>query len=122
MRGLALPLVLAALAGPAGAALTLPAACTFSVECFEAEACDETALRLALTRNGTPDTVRIGSVAEHFTAQRSVTERGATVLQALGPTSAQILSVGPDGTARYSLHLTDGPAALTYLGTCEASK
>jgi hypothetical protein len=37
-----------------------------------------------------------------------------------GPFGAMILTMTAEGPARLTVHFTEGPMAITYLGTCEA--
>lgn len=91
--------------------------CQFETECFEAEACDETAFELNVSKSD--DGVVLGSIADEVQGQSSMNDRGTELIVAQGLSTLQILTVGTDGTARYTLHLTDGPAVLSYLGSCE---
>ena len=117
---LALVLVLPAMVLLAAApALALDTACRFTVECYEAEACDAADFTLRLRPGDAPDTVRLGGPVDEFTGAVNEAESGARVVIARSPSSVQLLTLGPDGTARYTLHLTDGPAIVSYHGTCE---
>jgi len=105
------------------AAMPLPATafdavCHFTVECFETEACDAANFELRLRPGPQDMSVRLGSVADEVSGEVTVAQSGATVVLARGPSSFQLLSI-LDGVARYTLHLTDGPAVVTYHGTCE---
>lgn len=96
--------------------------CQFVTECFEGEACDETNFELKLVDAEEPDAVMLGSVSDNVSGEIETLGSGAQVISAQGPSSWQLLSIGPEGEARYTLHLTEGPAVLSYLGTCEAEK
>ncbi len=109
--------LLAALPAPAAA---LDLLCQFETECFEAEACDEAAFELAVAAGEAPDTARLGSIADDTLGALSTAESGAQTVVARTASSLQILTIGADGTARYTLHLTDGPAMVSYLGQCES--
>lgn len=100
-------------------ALALDTACRFTVECYEAEACDAADFTLRLRPGDAPDTVRLGGPVDDITGAVTEAESGARVVVARGPSSVQLLTLGPDSTARYTLHLTDGPAIVSYHGTCE---
>jgi len=93
--------------------------CRFTTECFEAEACDDAAFELRIAPGDTNGRVRLGSIADEVTGTLTVGSSGATVILARGPTSFQLLTI-LDTAARYTLHLTDGPAVVTYHGSCEA--
>lgn len=95
------------------------AACHFTVECFEDEPCDEADFVLRIRSGDAPMSVRLGGPVDRITGELSVAESGATLILARSPSSLQILTIGPDDTARYTLHLTDGPAMVSYIGTCE---
>ncbi len=100
-------------------AVALDAACHFITECFEDEPCDEADFVLRLRPGPEPMSVRLGGPVDRITGELSVAESGAMLVLARSPSSLQILTIGPDDTARYTLHLTDGPAMVSYIGTCE---
>jgi hypothetical protein len=104
----------AALPAPA-----MDAACHFTVECFEDEPCDEADFVLRIRPGPEPMSVRLGGPVDRITGELSVADSGATLVLARSPSSLQILTIGVDESARYTLHLTDGPAMVSYIGTCE---
>lgn len=114
--GALLALLAGATALPAAA---IDAACHFTVECFEDEPCDEADFILRIRSGLEPMSVRLGGPVDDITGELSVAQSGATLILARSPSSLQILTIGPDDTARYTLHLTDGPAMVSYIGTCE---
>ncbi|MEL7026687.1 MAG: hypothetical protein AAGO57_05580 [Pseudomonadota bacterium] len=101
--------------------------CRFDSECIAGEACVETAFDLTIetalipgtlaAEGGFPTDDRIVTDAETI----AVTWDGAgPALAAFGSTGSafHLISIAPDGSARYSAHLP-GPFTLTYLGRCE---
>jgi hypothetical protein len=109
-------LLAASVALPAAA---IEAACHLTTECFEDEPCDEADFVLRIRPGAENMSVRLGSPADEVMGQLGVAQSGATIILARGPSSLQILTIGPGDTARYTLHLTDGPAMVSYIGTCE---
>lgn len=101
------------------AAAALDATCHFTVECFEAEDCDEADFVLDVRSEEDPSHVRLGGPVDDIRGRVGKAESGAHVIVARSPSSMQILTIGPDETARYTLHLTDGPAMVSYTGICE---
>ncbi|WP_424939947.1 hypothetical protein [Aliiroseovarius sp. S253] len=88
--------------------------CSFTTECYEAEACQDTSF----------------SVIADLTGERLITDFGdltivaakqagnLTTLFATGDGAEYLLSRNGD-TARFTAHANEGPAAITYLGTCK---
>lgn len=108
-------ITLALAAGPVPA---LEATCRFEVECYETEPCDAAAFTLSLRPGTAAGTALFSDIAGETEAALSVASNGATVALAITSASVQLLIVGTDGAARYTLHLTDGPAVITYHGQC----
>lgn len=94
--------------------------CLFTQECFEAEACDEASFSVRLGKGTVPGEVVMRTPAETIAGTVRGNDTSSLVWSARTPSSEQLLSWGADGTARYTLHLTDGPAVVSYLGQCEA--
>lgn len=93
--------------------------CRFDLGCFEADPCDEAALSLRVTTLPGNSAVRLGPRADAVTGTWASLPGGGVLIVARGPGSAQILTLRGEN-ARYSLHLTEGPAVLSYHGACEA--
>jgi hypothetical protein len=105
-------------------ALPLPAhavnaACVFIIECYEADPCAEAAFDLSVTDGSGERGVLLTSIAGEAVGLMSLAPNGATMIYARGQTSQQVLTLGTDGRARYTLHGSDGPAVVSYFGTCE---
>lgn len=94
--------------------------CLFTLECFEAEACDEASFSVRLGKGTVTGEVVMRTPAETIAGTVRGNETSSLVWAAQTPSSEQLLSWGADGTARYTLHLTDGPAVVSYHGQCEA--
>ncbi len=95
-------------------------ACSFTTECYEAEACDKADFSFKLGAGTMPGQADMRTTEGTVTGQIGGDDVGALYWIAETPKSVQVLSWGPDGSARYTLHLTDGPAIVSYQGTCEA--
>ena len=100
--------------------------CRFGIECLEAEGC--VAGGLSATLDG-----RAGGMdAQSMTVQAELAfEAGAVEMLGVMDSGAMSLSGGPfearhlltrapDGATRYTVHYTDGPMVVSYLGQCEA--
>lgn len=98
--------------------------CAFDAECVEDEPCAETAYAARI----------VGPGAGMTGPATLVDDAGSVALEAAGPGvwvggdgrgayagrfGAMMLTTGEDGTARLTVHFTEGPMAITYLGTCE---
>ena len=98
--------------------------CAFENKCLDAEACNNTTFSLELKgRAGGLNDVDIVVQAE------LISEIGDTIL--LGARSGEamslsggtfdarhLLTIANDGYARYTMHYSDGPIAISYLGAC----
>ncbi len=88
--------------------------CDFTTECYETDGCSETSftmdvdipLQTVTTDFGDLDVVAVKSSA------------GTFVMFATGDGAEYMLTTNDDG-ARFTTHLTDGPAVISYLGSCE---
>lgn len=104
-----LPLSLTLLAVPA-----IAQDCVFETECYEADACQETAFSLTADLDGERLITDFGDLtivaAKHSGA--------LTTLFATGDGAEYLLSRNGD-TARFTAHANDGPTVISYLGTCK---
>lgn len=111
--------LIAVLTALAAAPATANTVCTFTTECLEGEACNETSTQVTLA----PDTRANGSwtmTTEAETLQgEGFQSEGPSHLVFLSETTGHFLSIDGDFNARYSIHM-DGPFSITYHGTCEA--
>ncbi|MCA8882780.1 MAG: hypothetical protein KDA50_03390 [Rhodobacteraceae bacterium] len=116
------------LPGAAGALLLAGAAtaqhveveCVFTTECYEAEPCDDTSFTVQLGKGDADGQAILHGPAETIVGDVWGHDATSLVWIARTQSSVQLISWGADGTARYTLHLTDRPAAVTYHGMCEA--
>ncbi|MEO1238144.1 MAG: hypothetical protein AAFW64_00495 [Pseudomonadota bacterium] len=104
--------------------------CTFSTECLEGEDCLESGYTLTVEtalrpgslaqEGGLPTEDTIVTDTETFAITWLASRQG---LAAVAATSSgfQMLSVAPDGTARYSVHLPLSDLSIHYIGTCEGT-
>jgi len=118
VRPAAVILPLALLPGPAAATEAL-SLCRFGTECVEAEPCADTAYTLRVVPGDGDMTATLEDQSGSVPASLGVTPDGATWALARGGGVLRLLSVAPDGAARYTLHFTAAPMVLSYLGRCE---
>lgn len=117
MQKIILALIFASLASTAHAQT-----CTFTSECFDTEECTETDYELTIAHDdhGAPI---LESIAEnlHVTA---IGGDGDTHTTFIASTNAatHLLTRTTDGSARYTVHMADGPLMLSYLGSCTAAE
>ena len=94
--------------------------CSFTTECFDAEECTETDYSLVIGHDdyGIPiletisETLRVTAIAGDGENHSTVT--------ATGEGAIHLLTRATGGDARYTVHLTEGPMTISYLGTCKA--
>ncbi|MEL7104613.1 MAG: hypothetical protein AAGM21_01730 [Pseudomonadota bacterium] len=105
-------------------------ACTFPTECMSGEACTDSGYSVTVDTALAP-----GSLAMEGgfpTADTIVTDAETipitwsgvgAALAATGRTglAMHLLTVAPDGTALYSVHLPAAEIAITYLGSCKGT-
>ncbi|MGR3467417.1 MAG: hypothetical protein ACU0CI_06010 [Shimia sp.] len=89
-----------------------PFNCTFTQECFEGEACVETAFTLAT------DGSTIITDAETLRGV-AMTADGQRIVSVVAGGQTALLSIAADA-ARYSVHFNADGFAIHYIGTCEA--
>lgn len=95
----------------------LPAAaqdCSFDTECYEAEACQPTSFALSVDLAGEKLVTDFGDL--QIVAAK--TTPPLTTLFATGDGAEYLLSRSGD-TARFTAHANEGPAVISYLGTCK---
>ena len=95
----------------------LPAAaqtCTFTTECYESEPCQDTQFSLTAQL----DDAKLVTDFGDLTVVGVKSDRGLTAVFATGEGSEYLLTRQGDN-ARFTAHSNDGPAAITYMGTCE---
>jgi hypothetical protein len=118
MRNLLVSTLLVTLALPAGA--QNKSECTFTAECFEGEACEETSFEVSVTAD--PENPQgLLMISDSETLKGSGLRTGDTArVVFFGESGMHAISVQKDAQARYTAHL-DGPMVITYQGTCEVS-
>ena len=94
--------------------------CSFSLECLDAEPCAETSFEMEVLE--TDESFAFSSVNGDRTGPAGDMEGDQRVFVApLVQGSTQMLTIFPDGGARFTDHTFFGePFAITYHGTCEA--
>ncbi|MEL6608985.1 MAG: hypothetical protein AAFO93_08745 [Pseudomonadota bacterium] len=88
--------------------------CTFTTECFESEACAETAFEMSIEG----DTLITDAETIPVTSGGSATKG---VFVGYTASAFHVLTREIDGEARYSTHIFDGMMMVNYLGTCEGA-
>ena len=86
--------------------------CTFTTECFEAEACSDTSFSLTIEGGALitdAETIPVSSGGSDAT----------TVYVGYTPSAFHILTREKGARARYSTHIFDGLMMVNYMGTCE---
>lgn len=86
--------------------------CTFTIECFEGEACAATQFSMA---------IEDGQLVTDAETIPVSTGGSATTNVFVGYTSSafHVLTREKEGAARYSTHIFDGVLMVNYMGTCE---
>ena len=95
------------------------AACHFTTECFETDACADTDFRFAVTHDDDQGFV-IQTDAENIGGlvfDNRGTEAASTLIGQTD-TAYHMLTINPDGAARYTVHM-EGPMTISYAGQCE---
>ena len=96
--------------------------CTFDTECFDGDGCAETEFEATLGNDGDGNSV-LSTISEDVTGETVTGEGGEhSVFTGIGPGAMHLLTRTADGTARYTVHLLEGPMAITYLGACKADE
>lgn len=104
--------------------------CTFATECMEGDSCLESGFAFEVDTGLRPGTLAAegglptGDTIVTDSETIPVTWAGAgPALAAFGRTGSSfvMLSVAPDGTARYTAHLPGADLSLTYVGACEGT-
>ena len=95
------------------------ASCHFTTECFESEACSDTDFRFVVNHD---DDLAFVILTDAEDIDGLVFDnRGqdaASTLIGMTDTAYHMLTINPDGAARYSVHM-EGPMAIFYSGQCE---
>lgn len=97
--------------------------CTFTTECYENQACQDTEFQLEFRAGaGGPNDLEIVTDAE--TVSVSVGGSGEVAyLAGMTRNGFHVLTVTREsGAARYTNHIGDGPQTVTYLGSCELTR
>jgi hypothetical protein len=97
--------------------------CRFETECYEAEACAESGFDVQITLPEGPQSItgRLVAETDGGTYQGFVLKAGPTERTMFfdGETLRMMVTlIGTD--ARLAVHVTDPPAMVNYIGTCEA--
>lgn len=103
------------------AAQAEPWQCTFNIECFEQESCQDTDFRLDLGR------LETGYLMSDIAGERPMQEVEVldqpdqrAFVSKVQDTSVQLISIYRDGRAHYTVHAAgDPPFIVTYRGRCE---
>ena len=115
MRGFLL--AMAACFATQAAAGGMAARCDMMLECLEAEPCAETRFPFAVEQGGVTEFALVSDAGTVPGSGRQP-ETGGLLFHAEEAGAVHLLSVAQDGAARYSVHLMEGPMAITYHGHC----
>lgn len=102
--------------------------CRFTQECIDTEACAPTTFAAALIgQGGGADATDLAVNAALSTDAGDQNLIGGRVdglfrMMNIMESGAHMMSITLDGTALYSVHLTDVPMTITYHGTCEDAR
>ena len=102
----------------------LAVSCRFETECFEAEGCAETAFEARLTGLAgglTPDALAVVSKfsADAGEVELLGTQAGDILSLSGGNIAARHFLTLSRGEARYTVHFSEGPMVVSYLGQCQ---
>ena len=106
--------------------------CRFEQECLEGESCAESGYELQVVpQDAMVDDIEPGAVAQALGDQAIVDDAGRFDVLPLGrrdgekswfgisAAGAHLLTVSPQGAARYSVHFEGAEFSMLYLGQCE---
>lgn len=114
--------IMAFLASPAWAGGDIFAQCQFDQECLEGESCNSTSFELTV-RHSDAMAFELETIAESVPGIVFDNRHpdAASTLLAASATAHHLLTISPEGAARYTVHM-QGPFAVTYLGSCEVAQ
>ena len=103
--------------------------CSFDAECADAECSDSgyaASLSLSATRPvasaATVITGHLADPSETVALSGLIVDGTKRLFNIESDAGALLLTIWPDGTARYATHIADPAMAVSYLGRCEESK
>ena len=98
---------------------TLAVECSFVTECYEADACYETAYDLTLTPSDDYATATVETIAGNFEAT-AYNFQGMSSYAGSTSSTLHLITYSASGAARYAVHTGDenGVTMITYHGTC----
>jgi len=95
-------------------------ACHFVTECIESEACADSDYDFEVSwKSERHEVITVITPSETTGGRIERREGDATTVVAEGDNAMHLLTVSPDGEARYSVHIFDGPMSISSLGRCE---
>lgn len=119
------PFALLALLPAAAAAQEAGWTCTFATECLD-DQCSPSGYEASLAVTPTSIDAGIAQVTARLEDPSETFPLAGTDQNGLlrlsnidNATGARLITVTPDGTARYTIHIADPAMAMTYLGRCE---
>lgn len=93
--------------------------CGFTLECPDTAACRETAHAITVNeKHAMAQIFQIVTDTETMTGRGYALETGGFLFQGGNANGAHLLTVAPQGSARYSVHLCKEPMAISYHGQC----
>lgn len=94
-------------------------------ECYDTDGCADTTYGIKLEDRAGGLTADDMVLAATLTDNSETIEMlgtlssSATLLSDVGANGRRILTILPDGQARFTVHFIDGPVSITYAGICE---
>ncbi len=93
--------------------------CGFTLECAQTAACGETAYAITVVqKHAAAQIFQIVTDTETLTGRGYALETGGFLFQGGNANGAHLLTVAPQGSARYSVHFFKEPMAISYHGQC----
>lgn len=104
--------------------LDVELSCVFETECLEADTCNDTTFSFDLIGKAggltDVDMVVQAEIVSEIGDTVVLGARSGTAMSLAGGTfdARHLLTIAAGGDARYTLHYSDGPMAISYLGAC----
>ena len=103
--------------------------CKFETECADSDCSDSgysASLYLSATRpvasGATVITARLADASETVALSGMIVDGTKRLFNIESDAGARLLTIWPDGAARYVTHIADPAMAVSYLGRCEETK
>ncbi|MCY4179342.1 MAG: hypothetical protein OXC60_16605 [Litoreibacter sp.] len=87
--------------------------CTFTLECYEGEACADTSYEIEIDLDNAQLITPSGNIAVNIGGSPTL-----NVFAGFTQSAFHTMTRAKEGEARYSVHLFDGPQMVNYMGSC----